>query len=240
MTDWSKIEERFTRLRAFVLNDLGKLAASEEGGNFGLLVLILNACDALGFRIYDQGGGEKVFARCLPHPWSSEPVATILYDALRNGLTHGYDAKLVQDAEAPLSFAIGWKPENAEKHMKLDGDRKQLYVHPQTLMAALERVFAEVESDLRADPAFCDKYLKRDQKKSIRKVRATEQVASREAVNNAEAVGSASAYTSTTSSPPVLYSGTFGAGATGTPGARSDADPPAQALPHPKSRQNGH
>jgi len=93
VTEWEAIEERFTRLRDFVLTDLEGFASNETGGNFGLLALVVAACDALGtLRYGSRAAGDKIFERCLPSDWKA--VADILFDAIRNGLIHGYDAKL--------------------------------------------------------------------------------------------------------------------------------------------------
>jgi hypothetical protein len=131
---------------------------------------VLASCDALGTLRYGGRGGEQVFGRCLPDEW--EPVADILYDALRNGLVHGYDAKLIVAGGSRIGFAIGWR--GSSRHMQFTTrDRDVLYVDGPSLVHALRRVFDEVERELRGDPQLCDDYFTRDRKGRHRVVTVT-------------------------------------------------------------------
>jgi hypothetical protein len=148
MTEWEAIEEGFTRLRDFVLKDVEGYAAQKEGGNFAVVALVLAACDALGsLRYGGDRSGDKILARCLPEEW--QPAADILYDALRNGLIHDYEAKFVVDGVgASVGFSIGWDDETC--HMQfLEPERRTLYIAVPSLVRSLRATFADVERELR-------------------------------------------------------------------------------------------
>jgi hypothetical protein len=216
VTDWATIEPRFTRLRDFVLTDLEGFGENEEGGNFALVALVLTACDALGnLRIGGRGDGWRVFERCLPDEW--KPVADILYDALRHGLIHDYDAKLVIDEKATISFAIGWYRESADLHMKfVSGERNVLYIQAQSLVGSLREAFDAIEDELRADAELRDQFLTRDRKGREVHVRANDAERWRTAVSKAGVAGAPNppgTPTFFTTSTPVVF-----AGATGSPG----------------------
>lgn len=162
MTEWEAIEERFRRLRDFVLTDLEGFVTQKRGGNFGVVAVMLAACDALGtLRYGGRGSGPKVFARCLPKEWG--PVATILYDALRHGLVHGYDPKIVVAKGARVGFAIGWFDEDPHMHF-LTEDRTILYIAVPSLVRSLRETFAEVEQELRDSGDLRDQFFTRDRK----------------------------------------------------------------------------
>jgi hypothetical protein len=79
MTEWEAIQQRFMRLRDFVLKDLEGYAAQDEGGNFAVVALVLTACDALGSLRYGGGrSGAKILKRCLPEEWQPAPSMTRL------------------------------------------------------------------------------------------------------------------------------------------------------------------
>jgi hypothetical protein len=66
VTDWEAIEKSYTRLRNFVLTDIEGFARNSTGGNFGLVVLVVAACDALGRRCYGGDSGHLVFQALPP------------------------------------------------------------------------------------------------------------------------------------------------------------------------------
>jgi hypothetical protein len=221
VTDWPAIEPQFVRLRDFVLADLEGFGENERGGNFGLVALVLTACDALGtLRYASRGSGSKVFELCLPEPW--KPVADILYDALRHGLIHGYDAKLIDDGTTKVAFAIGWHRKHSDRHMRFV-EPGRLYIQAQTLVDGLRDAFAHIENELRADARLRDTFLVQANRDRV--VHVTEHDAERwrTAVRNAEAaqgkIDVRGVPTLTTTSPPTLLTG-----ATGSPGPSPSED----------------
>jgi hypothetical protein len=161
VTSWKAIEESFTRLRDFALADIEGFRSNRTGGNYGLVALVVVACDALGRRCYGGDSGHLVFRRCLPDEWKA--VSDILYNALRHGLIHLYDPMIVMDAGEAVGFAVGWA--GASRHMPLvSSDPKLLYVNATSLASDLRRAFDEIEQELRADAELRDIFYKRDRK----------------------------------------------------------------------------
>jgi hypothetical protein len=115
---FATIERDFQRLRGFVLNDLDRIVGAETGGNFAAVALVLVACEALGqLRYGGQRPEVRAFSDCLPDEW--QPVARTLYDALRNGLVHNYDAMNIWiDGEA-IGFEFAWR---GERHLTFGPD----------------------------------------------------------------------------------------------------------------------
>ncbi len=182
MTRWEAIEESFTRLHNFALTDIEGFASNRTGGNYGLVGLVVAACDALGGRCYGGDSGHLVLRRCLPDEW--KPVSDILYDALRHGLIHMYDPMIVMDAGEPVGFAVGWAGES--RHMQLvSSDPKLLYVNATSLASDLRRAFAEIELELRNDPELRDMFYKRDRKNRERHLDKSDAERWRAALKNA-------------------------------------------------------
>jgi hypothetical protein len=160
VVEWDAIDESFSRLRDFVLNDLDQIAAQEQGGNFAVVALVLAACDALGFGLYGRGNGYRVFGLCLPPDW--RPVARTLYDALRNGLIHRYEARVIATPGDDTAFQIAW---TGSRHLTFtDNSRSVLCVVARDLVAGLHDAFAEVEEQLRTDPAAREAFYRNDGK----------------------------------------------------------------------------
>jgi hypothetical protein len=109
-----------------------------SGGNFAGVGLMLAACDALGdLRYGTRSSGDRILERCLPDAW--KPAASVLYDALRNGLLHGYEPKIVMRDGAAVGFAIGWR--SSVGHMQFTNEaRDAFYVCAPSLVATRVRV----------------------------------------------------------------------------------------------------
>lgn len=184
MTNWEAIEETFTRLRDFVFTDLGRLVTQEAGGQFAVVALVMAACDALGRLQYGKDSGDRIFELCLPEEW--RPAAPTLYDALRHGLIHSYEANAVVVDGKPVAFEIAWK---GERHLTFaDDDRRVLCVVAPVLVDALRRAFDLVESELREDPRARDKFRDRDRRDREIHVQGPQAQKWREAVSSARVV----------------------------------------------------
>jgi hypothetical protein len=184
VTDWEAIEETFTRLRDFVFTDLGRLVNQERGGNFAVVALVMAACDALGRLHYGKDTGDQIFKRCLPEEW--RPAAPTLYDALRHGLIHGYEAQSVVVDGRPMFFQIAWA---GQRHLTFtDESRQVLCIVAPVLVESLRAAFDSVESELRANPQARDEFLARDRKDREIHLRGSQVESWREVVNSARVI----------------------------------------------------
>ena len=139
---FEEIEPKLRELRAFVLNDLESVVDREVGGNYAAAALIVSAYDALGDLRKEKGA--VPFEEQLPATW--RPVAKSLYDALRNGLVHHYDPKLIVVDGQRIELCISWRE---RPHLSIEGARFNLNV--QRMAVDLRVAFDDYEQALRAD-----------------------------------------------------------------------------------------
>ena len=152
---FEQIEPELFRLRDFVLNDLQRIVDQDVGDNYAAAGLISSTYDALGDL---RGVGSDVpFAEQLPQQW--RPVAKSLYGALRNGLVHHYDPKLIVVDGRAVELVISWRQ---QPHLSLQGGR--LYLNVQQMAADLRTAFDDYEHVLHADPALRDRFLQKGRK----------------------------------------------------------------------------
>ncbi len=184
VTEWEAIEDTFIRLRDFVLTDLGRLVSQRAGGNFAVVALVMTACDALGRLHYGKDNGDRIFERCLPEEW--RPAAPTLYDALRHGLIHGYEAQSVVVDGRPVFFEVAWA---GQRHLTFtDESRQVLCIVAPNLVESLRGAFNSVEAELRSDPVARDEFLVRDGKDREIHLRGSQVERWRGIVNSARVV----------------------------------------------------
>jgi hypothetical protein len=214
MTEWEAIEETFARLRDFVLNDLDHLVRQKEGGQFAVVTLVLAACDALGRLYYGRDTGARVFERCLPEEW--KPVAETLYNALRHGFVHGYEAKSVVADGTRVSFEVAWK---GERHLTFpDESRSVLCIVAPTLVDELRDAFNSIEVELRGDATARDEFLQRDRKDRVNKIDGRDAESWMDAVSSARVVPRPAPGPEGPAGPSGGADGDIGEGATGPKG----------------------
>ena len=158
------IAESFRRLRKFVLHDLELIVSEATGGNYAAVLLVTSACEALGrLRFGTESGGNLLFRDyLLPNDW--QPVAGHLYDALRNGLAHGYAAKtIVQVGDRPVELVISWRE---KEHLSFAAEQSQLFINVQVLAEALGEAFDRYEKELRSRPELRERYRRWVRKKA--------------------------------------------------------------------------
>jgi len=149
---FDQIEPRLHRLRAFVLNDLEGVVGREVGGNYAATALVVSAYDALGDLSKKEGW--VLFGERLPAPW--RPVAKSLYEALRNGLVHHYDPKVIVVDGRRIELCISWRE---RPHLSLQGAR--VYLNVQQMAVDLRGTFEDYEAVLRHDAALRDRFWRR-------------------------------------------------------------------------------
>src|SRR3989442_1761070 len=121
VVEYEDIRSKFEELRNFIINDLKLLVGQENGGNYITACLIVCACEALSWlRNGKPYKGELFFSEMmLPHKWQA--VASTLYDALRNGIVHGYETMDVVIGPTRVVLAVSWKQKPHLKFEQGDG-----------------------------------------------------------------------------------------------------------------------
>ena len=168
---YETIKESFETIRNFILNDLNRIVSQPTGGNYAAVLLIMTACETLGrLRYASASGGGFFFGEfLLPKHW--QPVSGDLYNALRNGLAHGYATKnILQVGDKAIELVISWKD---KRHLSYETANNQLFINVQSLSAALIEAFDQYESDLKTSAEYRDRYLvwiKKDTEVQIQQV----------------------------------------------------------------------
>lgn len=98
---------------------------------------------------------DAVFAETLPREW--RPVRRSLYDALRNGIVHGYATKTLRVDGSPVGIGVSWRD---HPHLSLDPARRTVFLNVETMAADLRRAFENYEAELLANADARERFLK--------------------------------------------------------------------------------
>jgi hypothetical protein len=146
--EFADIDKDFDALRSFILNDLDQIVALKTGANYGATALITCGHETLAALRDPQAPKHATFAESLPTVW--QPVAQSLYDALRNGIVHGYATKRLIVNAHRIELSVSWRK---ERHLSLDAESGVLYLNVQQMATDLRDAFARYEDALRTDAA---------------------------------------------------------------------------------------
>ena len=143
-TSYEEIRSKFEQIQDYVISDLNRVIEQTDGGNYIAAALITCACDALSQLKYgQQNRGYLFFEEVLPSEW--RPVAKPLYEAIRHGLVHTYDTRLICIGSRELEVIISW---GQRPHLRPSRDGKQLYINIKNLSGDFKAAFKRFESDL--------------------------------------------------------------------------------------------
>jgi hypothetical protein len=152
--EFAQIEADFAELRNFILTDIDLIVGMASGGNYAAAAIITCAYETLA--AVRGKAKHEVFAESLPDEWRA--VAPSLFNALRNGVVHGYRTKAVVVDGRRLEISVSWRQ---MRHLSFDASRQTLYLNVQQMAADLRRAFEAYEDLLRSNAAARDTYLKR-------------------------------------------------------------------------------
>ena len=117
---FADIEDKFDRLFGFIRSDLERIIQLEPGGNFAVATLVACACETLARYRYGSGEGADAFSRLLPSgPFQT--IAKTLYNVLRNGLVHHYNASDIRVGGTIVRLAIAWREHEHLSVKQIDG-----------------------------------------------------------------------------------------------------------------------
>ena len=143
------IKPEVDRLRNFIVGDLDYLISHDRGGNYLAAALITCASDALSYLKYgDRNKGERFFEDIIPSEWKS--LAASLYEAIRDGIVHSYDTKIICVGSRKIIVNISW---GAKPHFHLSQDRKTIHINIKNLAADFKDALKRFEADLKNKPA---------------------------------------------------------------------------------------
>ena len=81
-------------------------------------------------------------------------MARDIVDALRNGLAHTFDTKLVQVGGKQVELVVSW---GAEEHLRSEADPPRLYLNVRTMWEDLRQSLAACDGRLQSDPAWAER-----------------------------------------------------------------------------------
>jgi hypothetical protein len=156
------IEESFQQLRSFILKDLDLIISQPSGGNYSAVLIVMTGCEVLGRLRYGRSDGGREFFKeyVLPDHWKG--VSVDLWEALRNGLVHGYATKnILQVEDKPVEVVISWMN---ERHLSYNDEQRSLFINVKTLFDAFRQAFDRYEDDLKSNTDYRKKYMTRIKK----------------------------------------------------------------------------
>ncbi len=162
------IEGKFDRVFGFIRRDLERILTLEEGGNFAVALLATCACETLAKYRYRSGEGADAFKTLLPQG-RYQTVARTLYDVLRNGLVHRYDAADLRFDGKTVRFAIAWKKSQHLSTIEIGGI-PNLIINVNDLCGSLFSAFDEYETELRNSGEARDRFFQTYRKESEKEV----------------------------------------------------------------------
>lgn len=163
MIDFSAIERQFRETLGFIQQDLARLLTLNPGVNYAAAAVIACACETLAKYRYGTREGARAFAKLLP-PGPYQQAAKTLYNALRNGLVHGYDAQDVQVNGGRIGLGIAWRETPHLSVMQRDGRPclvLNVHVLCSQLLAQIDDFRRELEARAEARDLFLNQW-KRD------------------------------------------------------------------------------
>lgn len=144
---YSRIKTRFKRVHRFLTNDLRLLVIQPSGGNFLAAFMIACACETIAWFRYGTNRGDSILAEKLLSPaW--RPVASSLYDAMRNGIAHRYEPKTLCIGDKRVEIGISWKK---KPHLRFSRNRKVVFLNIQTLAQQVFHMLDAYEQELKTD-----------------------------------------------------------------------------------------
>jgi hypothetical protein len=154
--DFQAIEQRFREIFGFIQEDLSRIIQIEPGVNYAAAALIACACEALARYRNASGEGGDAFATLLPGG-IYQTVAKTIYNALRNGLVHSYEAQDIQFNGSCVGLAIAWRE---TPHLSLrEEDKPQLVLNIRELCERLSGQINLFREKLMADANARDRFL---------------------------------------------------------------------------------
>lgn len=142
------ISAEVERLHNFIVGDLNHMIRRKSGGNYLAAALITCACDTLSHLKYDKKNkGELFFAEVIPAEW--RPLAPVLYEAIRDGIVHLYDTKLIRINSKRIDVVISWR---MKPHFHRSADGNQIFINVRNLAADFKAALRRFEVDLKREP----------------------------------------------------------------------------------------
>jgi hypothetical protein len=169
MTDVSRdyVKREFDETLGYIRGDIQWLIDKQTGLNYTIALLVVCGCEMLAACLGDTNRhGETVFAGFLPDEW--QPLAGVLYSALRDGLAHGFDTRhlLVDGEEHQIHLDAKGPP--GIRFARTDRGIG-LFIRTRSIADALCKRITDYEVLLQHDEAACHQFLEARQRPAVLK-----------------------------------------------------------------------
>ncbi len=147
---YSAISSDFDETLGYIRNDIRAISGGTHTVNYTLMLLVGCGCEILAtVRAGKKTKGYRVFKELVPTgEW--RVLAGQLYNALRNGLAHGFDTKRLIVGGLKVQIHMSW-PQKEPFHLRPGGQKIALMLGPRPLAEALCLRIDEFEQLLRKD-----------------------------------------------------------------------------------------
>jgi hypothetical protein len=172
--NFDAIEQRFREIFEFIQQDLSRIIRVEPGVNYAAAAVIACACEAIAKYRSGSGKGADAFAMLLPEG-NYQPAAKTLYEALRNGLVHGYTAHDIEFNGSRVELDIAWR-ETPHLSVEDKGGKPHLTLNVHELCRRLSELIDRYRAELQAKADARDRFLRQDKRKRIETVHSPDEV----------------------------------------------------------------
>jgi hypothetical protein len=145
---FDEIEREFEDSFGYIQNDMKAIGSGTQRVNYTLAALIGIACEMLAAPRGMRGQPEAILQEVIPSPW--KPLAKALFDAMRNGLAHGFDTKHIMVGGVPHQIYMQWQG-TTPLELILTGGRVQFYLRPRPLADLICSKIDELREQLKTD-----------------------------------------------------------------------------------------
>jgi hypothetical protein len=145
---FAEISEEFRVSFGYIRQDMKAVAKGTETVNYTLALLVGCACEMLAAARGDRKHPEKILAEVADPQW--QPLAGALFEAIRNGLAHGFDTKHIIVDDVPHQIYMQW-PERFPFRLFRTSDKAELIIGPRPLAALICQKIDELEDLLKRD-----------------------------------------------------------------------------------------
>jgi hypothetical protein len=139
------LRETFDQLRQFLNWDITRLLEHKDAGNYAVAVQVAIGSEALS-RLQDLNIG-TVFVRMMARHGVERPMATDVFLALRNGLTHTYDTRYIKSGDVTIELIVS---RGALKQAMVRRHPPGFVLNVETMWADLQVMFEDVGRALSA------------------------------------------------------------------------------------------
>jgi hypothetical protein len=154
---FEEIRREFEDSFGYIQTDMKAIGSGTQRVNYTLAALIGIACEMLAAARGMRGQPASILQEVIP-PW--KPLAKALFDAVRNGLAHGFDTKHIMVGGVAHQIYMQWQGTTPLELIRTGG-RVQFYLRPRVLAdlicSKIDELLEQLKTDSEARHRWLDK-----------------------------------------------------------------------------------